>query len=144
MSYHQPALNTRVTGRRVVATIIDGVVLSLLLGAVGKIFHIDVPTDGSALTELSFDGSLVTAVIVLLYYIVLEGFFGRTAGKLATGIRVIGEDGGRPGFVSGLVRTLLRLIDGFFGYLLALIIVVNSDRRRRLGDMAAKTLVVRA
>lgn len=46
--------------------------------------------------------------------------------------------------MSGLVRTLLRLIDGIFGYVLGLLIVVNSDRRRRLGDMAAETLVVRA
>ncbi|SDS11226.1 RDD family protein [Actinoplanes derwentensis] len=144
MTYAQPSLNTRVTGRRVVATIIDSIVLSVLLGGIGRIFGIDVPTDGSDLTGLSFNGSLLAATVVLLYYILLEGTVGRTVGKFATGIRVVSQDGGRPGLVSAMVRTLLRIIDGILGYLLALIIVVNSDRRRRLGDMAAKTLVVRA
>jgi uncharacterized RDD family membrane protein YckC len=82
---------------------------------------------------------------VVLYYVLLEGFTGRTVGKLVVGIRVVdAETGGRPGLVSGLVRTLLRMIDGIFGYLVGLIVVVNSKNRRRLGDMAAKTLVIRA
>ena len=64
---------------------------------------------------------------------------------LVTGIRVVNaETGGRPGLLSAVARTALRLIDGLLGYLVALIVVVNSDRRRWLGDMAAKTLVVRA
>jgi uncharacterized RDD family membrane protein YckC len=43
-----------------------------------------------------------------------------------------------------VLRTVLRLIDGILGYLVAFIVVLASDRRRRLGDMVAKTLVVRA
>lgn len=139
MTHAQPSLDTRVTGRRVVATIIDSIVLGVLV----RILGIDVPTDGRDLTELSFGGSAAAAVVVLLYYILLEGTVGRTVGKFATGIRVVSQDGGKAGLVSALVRTLLRVIDGLLGYLVALIIVVNSDRRRRLGDMAAKTLVVR-
>ena len=101
------------------------------------------PSGNLNLTTLSFGGSLLTVVVVLAYYIVLEGWSGRTVGKLIMGIRVVDENGNRPGFVSAVVRTLLRLIDGIFAYLIALLIVVNSSRRRRLGDMAAKTLVVR-
>ncbi|MBL7260261.1 RDD family protein [Paractinoplanes lichenicola] len=140
----QTALNVHVTRRRIFATLIDGVVLSVVLNILGLVFDVKVPSGTLDLTTLSFGGSLLTAVVVLAYYIVLEGWFGRTAGKVVTGIRVVDENGNRPGFVSALVRTLLRLVDGIAVYLVAFVVVVNSSRRRRLGDMAAKTLVVRA
>jgi uncharacterized RDD family membrane protein YckC len=41
------------------------------------------------------------------------------------------------------IRTLLRLVDGLFGYLVGFVVVLASDKNQRLGDMAAKTLVVR-
>lgn len=140
----QTSLNVHVTRRRIFATLIDGVILSLIVKILGRIFHVQVPSGSFDLTTLSFGGSVLTAVVVLVYYVVLEGWFGRTAGKFITGIRVVDENGNRPGFLSALVRTLLRLIDGIFAYLVGFVIVVNSARRRRLGDMAAKTLVVRA
>lgn len=140
----QSSLDVHVTRRRIFATIIDGVVLSVILNILGRILDVEVPTGSLDLTTLSFNGSALAAVVVLVYYTVFEGMSGRTLGKLATGIRVVDENGNQPGFVSALVRTLLRFIDGIGVYLVGFIIVVNSARRRRLGDMAAKTLVVRA
>jgi uncharacterized RDD family membrane protein YckC len=139
------SFDVRVTGRRIVATFVDGVVFSGLNAGLAHFFGTRRADSGFDLTRLSVRGSLWLTLIVFLYYVLLEGLVGRTVGKFVTGIKVIdAETGGRPGLLSGFVRTLLRLIDGFLGYLLALIVVVNSDRRRRLGDMAAKTLVVRA
>ena len=40
-------------------------------------------------------------------------------------------------------RTLLRLVDGLFSYAVAFVVALASDKRQRLGDMAAHTLVVR-
>jgi len=134
MTYPSGSLNVRVTGRRVVATLIDGLVFG--------VFNQPIESGSSGFT---LRGSLWLTAAGVLYYVLLEGIFGRTVGKFVTGIRVIdAETGRRPGLLSAFVRTLLRLVDGFAGYLVALIVVVNSDRRRRLGDMAAKTLVVRA
>ena len=145
MAYAYGSLNVHVTGRRIVATLIDGIVFGVLNSVYAQAFGTERADSGFDLTQLSFPGGLLLTGSVLVYYVVLEGLFGRTVGKLITGIRVVDAGtGGRPGLLSGFVRTLLRLIDGIFGYLVALIIVVNSDRRRRLGDMAAKTLVVRA
>ncbi|WP_212999781.1 RDD family protein [Winogradskya consettensis] len=138
-----PSLNVHVTGRRIVATLIDGLVFSILSAIISNVFNLDLPTSDIDLTQLDVGGSGILLVLALAYYLLMEGFLGRTVGKMVTGIRVVNEDGGRPDFVSVLVRTLLRLIDGLIGYLVGLIIVVNSSRRRRLGDMAAKTLVVR-
>ncbi len=140
----QTSLDVHVTRRRIFATLIDGLILSMVLNILGRIFDVEVPTGSLDLTALSFGGSLLSAVVVLAYYVTLEGWFGQTAGKRITGIRVVDESGNRPGFLSALVRTLLRLIDGILAYFVAFVIVVNSSRRRRLGDMAAKTLVVRA
>ncbi|GIM92393.1 hypothetical protein Ato02nite_041860 [Paractinoplanes toevensis] len=134
-------LNVHVTGRRVVATLLDGVLFGFVASALG------VQQDNTTyqLSNVSSAGGLWFVLFVFLYYVLLEGLTGRTVGKLITGIRVVdAETGGRPGLLSGIVRTLLRIIDGLVGYLVALIVVVNSKNRRRLGDMAAKTLVVRA
>jgi len=57
---------------------------------------------------------------------------------------VVREDGGGvPGFRAALVRSLLRVVDGLFGYLVGFVAVLASERNQRLGGMAARTLVVR-
>ncbi len=145
MTYASSSPDVRVTGRRVVATLVDSIVFGVVNGVLVWLFDIEGASSSFDLTTLSTTGSLWLVVTVVLYYVLLEGFTGRTVGKLVVGIRVVdAETGGRPGLVSGLVRTLLRMIDGIFGYLVGLIVVVNSKNRRRLGDMAAKTLVIRA
>jgi uncharacterized RDD family membrane protein YckC len=144
MVYFQGGVDVRVTGRRIVATILDGIVLGLLYRASVAAFggHYDSDLD---FTRLTSKAGLGWVVVALLYYVLLEGLFGRTVGKLVTGIRVIDAKTGRtPGLFTVLVRTLLRVIDGIAGYLLGWIVVICNDRRRRLGDMAADTLVIRA
>ncbi|HKT00017.1 MAG TPA: RDD family protein [Rugosimonospora sp.] len=134
-------MNFHVTGRRVVATVIDGIVF----GIISSLLPIRSGSSGFSLTQLSSGGSLLLLVVVVLYYVLLEGLTGRTVGKFVTGIRVIDEATGRPpGAGKAFVRTLLRLIDGIFGYLVGFVIVIASEKRRRLGDMVARTLVVRA
>jgi hypothetical protein len=74
----------------------------------------------------------------------LEGYLGQTIGRKATGIRVVTEaTGTTPGVAPVTVRTVLRLVDGLFSYLVAFITTLTSSKRQRLGDMAANTLVVR-
>jgi uncharacterized RDD family membrane protein YckC len=140
------AVDVHVTGRRIVATIIDGIVLGLILSGFRHLFGLP-PASRDVIGVAGPTGraDLLWLVVTAAYYVVLEGYFGRTLGKLITGIRVIREADGRvPGLGPAFLRTVLRLIDGFASYLVALIVVVNSSRRRRLGDMAADTLVVRA
>ena len=88
--------------------------------------------------------NVVYGVLVVLYYILLEGYLGQTLGKMLLGIQVVREDTGQvPGLGAATIRTLLRIIDGLFSYLVAFIVVWTSAKRQRLGDMAAHTLVVR-
>jgi uncharacterized RDD family membrane protein YckC len=142
MIYTSTALNVHVTGRRVVATIVDGIVLGIIGTLLQLVFGID-SSSGFSLTRLSVGGSLWMFLVVLLYYTLLEGSIGKTVGKMVTGIRVVDAEGNPPGYGKGLIRTVLRIIDGLLAYLVGFIIVLSNDRRRRLGDMAAKTQVVR-
>jgi len=82
----------------------------------------------------------------ILYFPVCEAFWGRTLGKLLTGLVIIDRDGQPPGIGKALLRTLLRLIEVnpfLVGGIPAGIAVLASQHRQRLGDMAARTYVVR-
>lgn len=83
----------------------------------------------------------------LLVYVVLQGLSGWTVGKLVTGIRVVDEQGRRPGLGKALVRWLLWLVDGLpylVPGLVAFVTGLTTVGHRRVGDMVAKTYVVHA
>ena len=76
-------------------------------------------------------------------YIVLQGLTGFTPGKLLLGLRAVGEDG-RASVGRSLVRTVLWIVDVLPCFaLLGFIVALTSTGHRRVGDMAAKTFVVR-
>jgi hypothetical protein len=68
---------------------------------------------------------------------------GVTPGKLSQRIRVISADGRPITFVDSAVRNILRVVD-ILGevYPMGLIFMFIDGRNRRLGDLAAGTLVV--
>jgi uncharacterized RDD family membrane protein YckC len=78
--------------------------------------------------------------VYLLHTTLSELFTGRTFGKWIFGLRVVSLDGGRPGVAAILVRNILRLID--FNLLFPLLLVVVMPYHQRLGDIAARTVVV--
>lgn len=141
-----PIQATQVTGRRVVATLIDGLVFGVAYWLLALAFG-DVRTEGEAanwVSNLPVWASVAYGLFVLAYFVLLEGLLGQTLGKLATGIKVVAEATGQaPGIAAAAIRTLLRLIDGLFCYAVAFVTVLVSVKRQRLGDMAARTLVVR-
>jgi uncharacterized RDD family membrane protein YckC len=79
----------------------------------------------------------------LLYHVLLEGTWGRTVGKAAFGLVVVSADGRPCTYPAAAVRTLFRFVDWLpAGYLLGLVAIALTDRDRRLGDLAAGTVVV--
>lgn len=84
------------------------------------------------------------ATFVLL--VIVQGLTGRTVGKAITGIRTVQEDGSPPGLMKALVRWLLWAVDAFpyVVPLLGSILALTTQGHRRIGDMVAKTFVVRA
>jgi uncharacterized RDD family membrane protein YckC len=126
-------------GWRAVATIIDLVVVFILGYLVALVLG------GTTATGFELEGApaVLWMLLSLLYYVGLEATWGGTLGKLALGLRVVEADGTALGWSGALVRTLLRIVDGLFFYLVGAILVWRSPRRQRLGDRVAGTVVVR-
>jgi uncharacterized RDD family membrane protein YckC len=78
-----------------------------------------------------------------LYHSLLEGLFGATLGKKVCGIVVLKADFTRCGLSAGFLRNLMRIVDAFFYYLIAAISMAATLKWQRLGDMVARTVVVR-
>ena len=78
------------------------------------------------------------------YYTYLEGSRGQTIGKMITKIKVVREDGKPIDMNQAFTRNILRIVDGFIGYLIGAILIWRSDKKQRLGDRVAKTIVVKA
>ena len=107
-------------------------------------------TEGVEAAYYSEGWSTTTNVVFWLLpfalLVVLQAFTGWTPGKLISGIRVVQEDGRPPGFVKALLRWLLWIVDGFPWFLPGLVGFITgltTVGHRRVGDMAAKTFVVR-
>jgi uncharacterized RDD family membrane protein YckC len=84
----------------VVATLIDGLVFGVAYWLLALAFG-DVRTEGEAanwVSNLPVWTSVAYGLFVIGYYVLLEGYLGRTVGKMATGIKVVSEaTGATPG-----------------------------------------------
>jgi uncharacterized RDD family membrane protein YckC len=78
-----------------------------------------------------------------VYALVMEGLMQRTVGKLLLGTCVLAENGQRPRFGQVVVRNLLRFVELLPPCWLLGFLVVLSRKRQRLGDLLARTIVVR-
>ncbi len=85
----------------------------------------------------------LTALPLLAYFVVGEGWLGGTLGKVVAGIRVQRVGGGKIGLKAALFRNLLRLVDGAAFYIVGALLVMVTRRHQRLGDLAAGSIVVR-
>src|SRR5918997_6766371 len=125
--------NVDVTGRRVLATIVDVILLGILFAVMSVLFG-ESSTQG---TSVSFStGTFPTLgffVLAMAYYILMEGYLGQTVGKMLLGIKVVRENTGEvPGIKAAAIRTVLRIIDGLFSYLVAFVAVLASHKNQRL------------
>lgn len=96
--------------------------------------------------------SIATAIVVATIFVVFFGYFiafeavwnGQTPGKKLLGIRVV-RDGGYPIDAAGsFIRNVIRVGEAVLGfYALSAVVTLISAENKRLGDMAAGTIVVR-
>ena len=84
-------------------------------------------------------------LIYLGYFVVLEALWSRTCGKYFQGLIVRKLDGSRCGWRASLIRNGLRLLEVnplLLGGIPAGIAILSSERKQRIGDMLAGTVVV--
>lgn len=113
----------------------------LIRGALLLLAFITLGTLGQFGTGL---GSILFFLVNWWYPVLFEVLNqGRTPGKKVMGLRVIHDDGTPVGWGASLIRNLLRAVDMLpFGYCLGAVSCLNHSSFKRLGDLAAGTLVV--
>lgn len=90
---------------------------------------------------------LIPAVLSLIVFVLLPAATGWSPGKKLTGLQVLTTDGSEPTLAQYLIRSIVGLVDlipGFIPGLLGFWIAGGDERGQRIGDKAAKTLVVDA
>ena len=89
-------------------------------------------------------GSLLLFAISWWYMVLFEVLRqGRSPGKQWMGLRVVHDDGTPVGWSASLLRNLLRFVDLLpFGYFLGILSCLQHPAFKRLGDIAAGTLVI--
>ncbi len=129
-------------GDRIIARIIDNVILIAYIILIFVII-------GFSNFE-SFVGNYAWLVIflflpVLFYDIASEMIFnGQSAGKKVMAIKVISLSGEQPSFSQYLNRWFFRLVDFTISWsLLAVIMVAATDKKQRLGDLVAGTVLIK-
>lgn len=133
-------------GSRFYAALIDTSLLALIL-FVGYYVNRNFITElGDTLGNwLGAIGGILVFALFWGYYMVFEVTSnGQTLGKRALGLRVI-KDGGYPiGFADSAIRNLVRVVDFLpFFYGAGLLTMLINGNWKRLGDLAAGTLVVK-
>ena len=136
-----PTTGPKLDNRRVLAAVVD-----LAIVVTGALVIL---AAGDALSSDNSDvrGALSAVILgwALYYYFALESGEGQTVGKKLMKLRVVRADGRPVGMREVAVRTVLRVVDGIGVYIVGLIaMLVSGQRRQRLGDMAAGTIVVDA
>ncbi len=88
---------------------------------------------------------MVIVLPLLLYSLVFEIVMkGQTPGKKAMNIQVIKLDGTEPGFGEYVLRWIFSIVDfGFFGGIIAFLLIIIGGKGQRLGDVVAGTTVVK-
>jgi uncharacterized RDD family membrane protein YckC len=97
-------------------------------------------------------GVWLVALFLVAIFLLLWGYYaafemawnGQTPGKRLTRLRVLRESGYPIGPIDALIRNLVRLIDFLpMAYGLGVVVMLVDQRSRRLGDLAAGTVVVK-
>jgi uncharacterized RDD family membrane protein YckC len=130
---------------RVVASFIDFIALLIYL------LIMNMFVEGRGVFDYDSKTGLVISVLLirlpwLLYSPVIEYLTnGRSLGKYIMGIRVVKANGETAGLREYFTRWIFRVVDiwiGGFGFL-AILLAGTTEKRQRLGDIMANTVVIR-
>jgi uncharacterized RDD family membrane protein YckC len=131
---------------RLIALIIDGIILAVVAAVIGFILAIAAIFSGGfgyffgALGFIFF--WLIWGILAVLYYTIFDASWGGTIGKRIMGLQVQMVNGGKAPIDKAFIRNiskiypLLLLLDWLIG------IVTAGDKRQKYTDRIAGTIVV--
>ena len=126
-------------GDRVVGALIDYIIIIVLsIGFTSVVLLAD-------LGEYSSYFQYGFLIIWAFYDLVFEmATHGRSPGKFAMGIKVVQIDGSQPSLFNYLIRSVFRIIEtNPFTCFIGIIVILLNEKGQRIGDIAAKTTVVK-
>ncbi|MCB0761123.1 MAG: RDD family protein [Flavobacteriales bacterium] len=126
-------------GLRILAFIIDAVLISLMVGLLELIINL-LPFEATDFLEY-----LLIIPLLSFYSLLCESIFsGQTIGKIALGLKVVKINGHRLELFDLVMRWAFRMIDIWFSAgSIASVLIVTSDNNQRLGDMISNTTVIK-
>lgn len=126
---------------RLVAYIIDAILISLAMGVVGTVAGIDFFSPDIETYDPT--ANFISLLIGWLYFALLESSErGATVGKMAMGLRVVTDQGQRLSFLNATGRYFAKIVSAII-LCIGFIMIAFTDRKRGLHDMIAGTLVVK-
>lgn len=138
-------------GSRFVGIFIDSIIQSIMIAILVIILLLTEPNIFEK-GPIGLFSSIFASAIVVLIFLVLFGYFiffetlwtGQTPGKRTSQIQVIKDNGEPVRFVDSLIRNMFRIVDFLPAYYVAgIIMILMNKQNKRIGDMVAKTIVVR-
>ncbi len=152
--------------RRLIALLIDALILFFYLKIAGKIYESFNGLDDTGSRALG----LILYIPLFLYHVIMEiTMDGQSVGKKIMSLKVVNENGGRPSISQFLIRWMVRdiwfililqlgLYNDYVGnraegiflilfvicyFIAEIVLVVASKKSQRIGDMLAHTILIR-
>ncbi|MGB9370849.1 MAG: RDD family protein [Halobacteriota archaeon] len=138
---------------RFVALLVDAIILGIVSYILIFLFAASAITVDTSTGAVSFGPAYYAAVVLgivieLLYFTLLLGRYGQSVGMMVVKIKVVSEaDSGPITYGAAFIRTILLYIDEIpyaIPFLLGAILIWTSDKKQRLGDRVAHTVVLKA
>ena len=138
---------------RFVALLIDAIILGIISYILIFLFAasaitVDTSTGAVSIGQAYYAAVALGIVIELLYFTLLLGRYGQSVGMMVVKIKVVSEaDSGPITYGAAFIRTILLYIDEIpyvIPFLLGAILIWTSDKKQRLGDRVAHTVVLKA
>lgn len=134
-------------GSRFLAALVDTTLIAII-----QLIVVGASAYALNATKLMSDlGAWASAIFSLLAFLLFWGYYiffemlwnGQSPGKRWAGLRVIRTDGTPVTLAESIIRNLVRLIDFLpLGYGVGVVAMFVNNQSRRLGDLAAGSLVV--
>lgn len=137
--YQVAGLGTRAIAQILDLLIIAGILLATFIAAAG-------------LAQATRSETVVTLFVILGTFVVIFGYFwiseaiwsGQTVGKKVFRLRAVGDRGEPLTFAQAGIRNIVRIVDFMpYAYGIGLIVLFANGKGKRLGDLAAGTIVVK-
>ena len=131
-------------GTRAIAQVLDLLILTAILIVLGIV--------ATAAAAVLGSGTVFDLILTLGGFVVIFGYFwvseamwsGQTLGKKAFRLRAVGDRGEPLTFAQAGIRNVVRIVDFLpYGYGVGMVVLFINGKGKRLGDLAAGTIVVK-